>query len=71
MSTKKFKVGDRVRIKGFPFTGHTGTVISLGRFMLRKMWLFNSTKPRGSAAAYSGPDSNLRPLPPEEDPRNL
>jgi hypothetical protein len=71
MSIRKFKLGDRVRIKGYPFTGHTGTVIGQTRVMLTDMWVVELDQASGlGGRLFKGSDKTLRPLPVEEDPRN-
>jgi hypothetical protein len=72
MSARKFKFGDRVRVQGFPFTGHTGTVIGQTRVLLTKMWVVQLDQAAIlGGQLFKGRDQDLRPLPPDEDPKNL
>ena len=57
---KKFKIGDLVRIKGFPFTHHTGKIIDRKRHFLSMMWVVELDQPATLGQRFfRGADKNL------------
>jgi len=72
VSARKFAAGDRVVIKGFPFTDHTGTVVRRSRLLFRKVWVVELDNPGpGGQGIFRGPDRNLKGLDTDDDPRRL
>jgi hypothetical protein len=65
-----FAPGDRVKIKGFPFTGRTGTVIGRDRHLGQKLWTVELDQPGPSGGGlFHGRSGNLVKLDPDDDPR--
>jgi hypothetical protein len=70
MSTKRFVLGQRVRVKSSRVRGRTGTIIGRGRQMGMKVWFVElDVADAFGDRMFKAPDRRLQPLTPEQDPR--
>jgi hypothetical protein len=69
VSTKKFVLGQRVRVKTSRVKGRTGTIIGRGRRVAMKVWFVElDVADAFGNRMFRGPDRRLQPLSPELDP---
>jgi hypothetical protein len=69
MGSKDFAPGDRVRVTGHPFRGHTGTVIGRERFIGLKTWVVELDQSKAGTSVFHGRSGDLQKLDAADDPR--